>query len=432
MKHGQARLRAGRSAAALALGWIWCGVSVAAEPAVPPGAAALGYTVCVLNERPTAADIAPEQAGDGNYKWFNGTLWDGPPPRSLYSTVDGVLAIKYDAAARQGGCLIGTPLDLSQGALPWLDGSKGFYIEFDARLSDNDPHHWPALWVMPVEHCGGNGHPARDLYEGDAPGYERWMELDVDEGGLAKTPGGVMCSVISWTGIYNQGGYKNKTLNSWATGRAINRMQVHTFGAAYDPFKRQVTSWVDGVQQWQTPEHCESVPEIASRQHFYPILSLNKDVGEIQKSYFMYVSGVRAYAGTNTCVSSAKREARGILTEDLGWCTVTCPQAVTPGRAFEVRLHVKNPREITRDGKANKLAVNLWWSTQETWGGYLDHFASAEVGQDGDLILKGKCRLNDKAAKATSVQVGGYLTDDWSNDRVKAAEFMGPKLQLVR
>jgi len=36
----------------------------------PPGAAALGYTLCVINEKPTAADIAPGSNGD--YKWFNG------------------------------------------------------------------------------------------------------------------------------------------------------------------------------------------------------------------------------------------------------------------------------------------------------------------------------------------------------------------------
>ena len=300
--------RACRALAALALGWLCCDASGAEEPAVPPGAAALGYTTRVIDEHPTAADIAPDPAKGGNYKWFNGPLWNRPPPRSLYGTTNGVLTIKYDAETQQGGCLIGTPLDLSQGALPWLDGSKGFYIEFDARLSDNDPHHWPALWLMPVEHCGGNGHDARDHYEGDAPGDERWMELDVDEGGLAKAPGGALCSVISWTGNYSRGGYKNKTLNNWSTGRAINRLQVHTFGASYDPFKRQVTSWVDGVRQWQSPEQSESVPEIASRQHFYPILSLNKDAGDIQKSYLMYVSGVRAYVGTKAGVPPAKQE----------------------------------------------------------------------------------------------------------------------------
>lgn len=267
----------------------------AADPAVPPGAAALGYIEKVIDERPTVADIAPGDAPTGKHKWFNGPLWGHPVPMVHYVTTDGVLGIEYDAQNDKGGCLIGTPRDLSQGVLPLLDGAKGFYIEFDARLSDNDPNHWPALWAMPVEHCGGNGHAARDHYPGDPPDFERWMELDVDEGGLAKS-GGAMCSVISWTGAFTSG-YKSATINNWASGEAIDRTQVHTFGASYDPFRRQVTSWVDGKKRWQTPENSESVPEIATRQHFYPILSVWRVDQGTHKSYTAYVSGVRAYVG---------------------------------------------------------------------------------------------------------------------------------------
>jgi hypothetical protein len=266
-----------------------------AQASVPPGAAALGYTKCVINEHPTAADIAPDNANNGKHKWFNGAWWDGGrPPASLYGTVDGDLAIRYDAAADKGGCLIGTPRDLSPGALPNLEGRKGFYIEFDARLSDNDPNHWPALWVMPVEHSGGSGNPIKDVYPDDPPGFERWMELDVDEGGLAKS-GGAMCSVISWTGNASQGGYKSEIANNWATGKTLDRTRVHTFGASYDPIRRQVTSWLDGQQEWQTPVNCKSVPEIAARQHFYPILSVWRLDKGVHKTYTMYVSGVRAY-----------------------------------------------------------------------------------------------------------------------------------------
>ena len=287
-------------------GLVWVVATLAAEtpsgtaaaPAggaakVPPGAAALGYTKCVINEHPTAADIAPGNANKGKYKWFNGAWWDGVrPAMNLYGTANGDLAISYDATSDKGGCLIGTPRDLSQGALPNLDGRKGFYIEFDTRLSDNDPNHWPAVWVMPAEHSGGSGNPVHDVYPGDPAGYERWMELDVDEGGLAKS-GGAMCSVLSWTS--HGGGYRPDTSNNWATGEAMDRTLVHTFGASYDPIKRQVTSWVDGKQKWQTPVNSGSVPEIAARQHFYPILSVwRQDKGD-HKSYSMYVSGVRAY-----------------------------------------------------------------------------------------------------------------------------------------
>ena len=292
---------------AVALSAVFAFSCGAAEKRLPPGAAALGCTVKVIDEHPTAADIAPDNANNGPYKWFNGSWWSpGRPATNLYATVDGALAIRYDAVTDKGGCLIGTPRDLSKGALPWLDGNKSFYIEFDARLSDNDPNHWPALWVMPVEHSGGSGNKMQDVYPGDPSGYERWMELDVDEGSLAKS-GGAMCSVISWTGTWGKGeGYQRVTANNWMTGEALDRTKVHTFGASYDPFKRQVTSWVDGKKKWQTPENSEAVPAIALEQHYYPILSVWRQDKEPHKPYSMHVSGVRAYVGTKTCAPAAK------------------------------------------------------------------------------------------------------------------------------
>jgi hypothetical protein len=284
---------------------------------VPAGAAALGYTDKVIDEHPTAADIAPDNANHGNYKWFNGAWWDGRrPPMNLYSTVNGDLAIRYDPASDRGGCLIGTPRDLSRGVLPLLVGSKGFYIEFDTRLSDNDPNHWPAVWVMPQEHSGGSGNPINDVYPGDPAGFERWMELDVDEGSLAKS-GGAMCSVLSWTS--HGGGYRPDTSNNWATGEAIDRTQVHTFGASYDPIKRQVTSWVDGKQKWQTPVNSSSVPEIAAGQRFYPILSTWRQDKAPHKAYWMHVSGVRAYVGAAVYVPPTnKAGAKASAAEEGG------------------------------------------------------------------------------------------------------------------
>jgi hypothetical protein len=160
--------------------------------------------------------------------------------------------------------------------------------------------------VMPVEHSGGSGNPINDVYSGDPAGFERWMELDVDEGGLAKS-GGAMCSVLSWT--THGGGYRPDTSNNWETGEAIDRTQVHTFGASYDPIKRQVTSWVDGKQKWQTPVNSSSVPEIAVRQHFYPILSVWRQDKGVHKPYTMYVSGVRAYAAPVTGVRPPATQA---------------------------------------------------------------------------------------------------------------------------
>ena len=405
-----------------------------AGPVIPPGAAALGYTVKAVDEHPTAADIAPNNANNGNYKWFNGAWWDGKrPPMSHYSTTNGVLTIRYDADTDTGGCLIGTPRDLSKGVLPWLDGAKGFYIEFDTRLSDNDPNHWPAVWVMPVEHSGGSGKPLRDVYPGDPDGFERWMELDVDEGGLAKS-GGAMCSAISWWGRWSLGGFKSDISNNWATGEALDRTKVHTFGASYDPVKRQVTSWVDGKKKWQTPVDCSSVPEIAPEQHFYPILSVWRVDKGVHEPYSMYVSGVRAYIPPHAPLPA---KSGGIAKADTataryGWCVVNYPKTCSPGKEFEVTLAISDPEKVTKSWKANKLAVHLFWSTGSKWGGYLAHFASAEVGKDSSLVLRGKFQLDAKTAEAACVKVQGYLTDDWADDKHRAAEFFGPVIELVK
>ena len=136
---------------------------IAAEAAagreVPPGAAALGYTKCVIDERPSVADISFDNTG--NAKWFNG-LWCTPPaPRGKFEMVDGVLAIHPD------GVLTSAPRDFSpRWRLPPLPGKDGFYVEFDVRLSDNDHDHWPAVWLMPIGTDQKNG----SHYESDPPG----------------------------------------------------------------------------------------------------------------------------------------------------------------------------------------------------------------------------------------------------------------------
>jgi hypothetical protein len=246
------------------------------DPDVPPGAAALGYTKCVINESPTAADIAP---GDkGNYKWFSGQWWYSPPPSlDHYSTQDDVLALGL------GGDLVSAPKDFSTGKLPLLPGSDGFYVEFDYWLSNVDPDHFPAVWLMPAEH----NRQKSDVYSGDPPKFERWMKLDVDEGNFGP---GLMGSVVYTWGIYPNW---ERILNDYnhISPLPLDRSQKHTFGASYDPIHKIVTWWVNGVKQMSAG--APHVPAIAAKQHFYLILSTQSH-GK-QKPYSMFISGVRAY-----------------------------------------------------------------------------------------------------------------------------------------
>jgi len=265
-----------------------CAVLAAPPLAVPPGAAALGYTKCALNESPTAADIAPGSNGD--HKWFSGQWYAGEEGPSLdhYSTQDGVLVLSL------GGDLVSTPRDLRAGKLPLLPGSDGFYVGFDVRLSDNDPDHWPAVWLMPAEHNGKQ----EDHYAGDPPGYERWIELDIDEGGFGP---GLTGTGHSCSGIWEQG-YHNLQNPNNVSPVAIDRSRKHTFGGSHDPVRQTTTWWVDGVEQMSAaPPY---VPATAAEQHFHLIISAQSH-GQ-QKPYSMFVSGVRAYLAPSSSLPAAE------------------------------------------------------------------------------------------------------------------------------
>ncbi len=170
-----------------------------------------------------------------------------------------------------------------------MPGTNGFYVEFDVRLSDNDPDHFPAVWLMPAEHNGAQ----LDHYAADAAGFERWMELDIDEGGFGP---GLTGTVHNWTGVYPD--YQHVQNPSNVSSVAIDRSQKHTFGAGFDPVKQTVTWWLDGVRQMAAgPPH---VPAIAARQHFYLIMSAQSH--RKNKTYSMFVSAVRAYTSPTSAL----------------------------------------------------------------------------------------------------------------------------------
>jgi hypothetical protein len=264
------------------IGWMIltaeCFAAQAASPGkVPPGAAALGYTKCVIDEHPSVADIAPGPAG--KFKWFMGLWYHTQVSLRNYKMVDGVLAI------HPRGVLVSAPHDFSNtGLLPTLAGKDGFYAEFDVRLSDDDPDHWPAVWLMPVEHNGKNG----DHYEGDPEGYIRYMELDVDEGSFGP---GMTATVHNWAGSFRRLERHIQNPNNFLP-TPLDRTRRHTFGASYDPTRTTVSWWLDGVKQISAT--LPYVPRIAAKQHFYLIMNANYQKKK-SLDYTMFVSGVRAY-----------------------------------------------------------------------------------------------------------------------------------------
>ncbi|MCE1186308.1 MAG: hypothetical protein LWW92_11965, partial [Rhodocyclales bacterium] len=264
-----------------------------------------------------------------NGLWYKTTVVD---PAVYYTNdTNGSLAINLGgdlatARALPGGKIVA-------GTLPLLDASKAFYVEFQVGLSysnnyssaENNADHWPAVWLMPAEHNSTQD----DHLASDPDKYERWMELDVDEGGFwkhaytAAEVDGLVAqdkvagdkihgALINWSGIWaplGQPSY-NKVQNSNHTPRLMNkndgttmewldRSRSHTFGLSYDPNARKVTWWLDGVAQMSAGG--DLIPPIAYTHHYYLILSaqshekLPNGQSRTPIPYKMHVHGIRAF-----------------------------------------------------------------------------------------------------------------------------------------
>jgi hypothetical protein len=136
---------------------------------------------------------------------------------------------------------------------------------------------------MPAEHNGAQ----LDRYAGDPPGYERWMEFDIDEAGFGP---GLTGTVHSHYGIWAEGYQQIQNPNN-VSSIPLDRAKKHTFGGSYDPRTQTVTWWVDGRKQMSaTSPH---VPEVAKKQHFYLIISAQTHGKNVE--YTLFVGRVRAF-----------------------------------------------------------------------------------------------------------------------------------------
>jgi hypothetical protein len=241
--------------------------------ALPTGAAGAIFGQCVINEQPKLAEIAPGQTG--KYKWFSGQWYSKQKPaRDLYSEKDGILRLSL------GGCLVSAPNDFGPGLLPVLRGAKGFYVEFEISLSDEDADHFPAVWLMPVEH----NREKDDVYGGDPTEFERWIEFDVDEGGSVLGYGG---AVHVWQGIYPA--YQRVTQIN-PTVVKIDRTKFHRYGLCYTPSSQEITWWLDDQKQYALQA---DIHKVAQLQNFYLIISAQHH--GLGHPYQISVKSIRAY-----------------------------------------------------------------------------------------------------------------------------------------
>ena len=244
----------------------------------PPGAQALGYTKQLFCVMPSMSDIS---VSDGTVsKLYSGNWYaNAPTPLSKYSMNGSTLVID------SGGGVMTETRASGPGALPLLLASAGFYVEFSESLSDNDPDHFPAVWMMPQEHNLKHA----DHLDSDPPGYERWMELDIDEGGYNAGHHGAM---INWYGKYPN--YQHDTRgNDPSSTFGMDRTKAHVFGLSYDPKGKQVTWWVDG--QNTGSQSTADVPAIVNTHHYFLIMG-GQNHGA-NKPYKMYLHYFSAWSG---------------------------------------------------------------------------------------------------------------------------------------
>jgi hypothetical protein len=248
------------------------------EDATPPqGALQVGASQALIRDCPRLEDVDFTARADGR-KYYAGLYFTPVKSPSLYeAAADGVVL-------RRGGALATVKRTSHPGLFPLLRGDRPFYIEAQVATSSNDRDNFPAVWLMPIEH----NLRMEDVYEGDPKSFERWFELDIDEGGFG--PGGHH-TAISWSGIYPN--YR-KIQNPNPTSREpLDRTKPNVFGVSYSPDTLTVRWWLNGRQVLEASH--PHVPEIARRQNFYLIVSAqsHKNISD----YTMKLMGVRAFAG---------------------------------------------------------------------------------------------------------------------------------------
>jgi hypothetical protein len=162
-----------------------------------------------------------------------------------------------------GGLVATQRLNSTEGELPYLLAGKGFYVEFAVTLSSNDADHWPAVWLLPQEH----NLALSDHLASDPAGYERWMEIDCDEGGFYS---GSLHTLIDWQGIYPH--YTSTPWNNYGEApTGIDRTVEHIFGVSYDPVGQVVQYWLDGAKAFA--HSTSTISTIINTYHYYLIMN---------------------------------------------------------------------------------------------------------------------------------------------------------------
>ena len=250
--------------------------------AIPAGAAALGYTVKMYSIVPTVAMVSTTDTNTTS------ALYPGEETSSVASnlqelkyltTVNGVFTLNY---AGVGAPSVSSEThQATQGTIPLLLGSNGFYIEAGIRLSTNNADHYPEFLVMPAEHNTS----ASDHIASNPSGYENWLEIVA----MQEQSGTAQSDLINWSGIYPD---YSRTMDFWRAPAGFNWTVEHIYGVSFDPIARVVQFYLDGKPTLKAS--MANAPSIVDTYHYY--FSLGARSRGLDEPYQMYVSYVAAYS----------------------------------------------------------------------------------------------------------------------------------------
>jgi len=243
------------------------GLAHATTCSIPVGASVLGYTNQIFYDEPTLAEVSTSTTATTS-KWY-ATLADAP-----YLSMQGSeLAIALEGgmgSQAHGG---------KQGALPYLSGAQGFYIEFAMHLSSNDSDHFEGIFLQTAEKTNGTDHLSTD-----PAGYQRWTEIDISESGYGP---GSLSSVIEWSGISPH--FSSRAFNSWGHDAPLDFTKEHIYGVSYNPATNVVQYYIDNVPSWKTTP----LNSVIKNFHYYVVLGAGSHGSHTP--YDMFIRYVTAY-----------------------------------------------------------------------------------------------------------------------------------------
>jgi hypothetical protein len=129
---------------------------------------------------------------------------------------------------------------------------------------------------MPIEH-----NAAQTDHDPDQPhGFEKWVEIDVDEGGFSSATHGVM---IEWSGKWPN--YNRKIYGPGNSNFMLDRTKYHLFGFRYDAVNKTATWSIDN-----TNSKSFQVPWMPEHKYFAIMTAASH---KLNKPYTMYVKNIK-------------------------------------------------------------------------------------------------------------------------------------------